>query len=61
MKGEAGLRRREALAKLAGGTSITVQLCLDKREAGQYWCEVRTADGDVGWLPRPLIRPTPEL
>ena len=61
---DATLRARpagEALAKLAGGTSITVQLCLDKREAGQYWCEVRTADGDVGWLPRPLIRPTPEL
>ena len=51
----------EALGKLAGGTPVTVQFCLDKREAGQYWCEVRTDTGDTGWLPRPLIRPTPEL
>lgn len=51
----------EALTKLAGGTAISVLFCMDKREAGQYWCEVRTDQGDTGWVPRPLIRPTPEL
>lgn len=61
---EATLRAKpagEALTKLAGGTPVDVLFCLDKREAGQYWCEVRTAGGDTGWVPRPLIRPTPEL
>ena len=51
----------EALAKLTGGTPITVRYCLDKREAGQYWCEIGTDGGDIGWVPRPLITPTPDL
>lgn len=51
----------EALTKLAGGTPISVRFCMDKREAGQYWCEIGTDTGDIGWVPRPLIRPTPEL
>lgn len=61
---EATLRAKpagDALAKLLGGTAVTVRFCMDKREAGQYWCEIETERGETGWVPRPLIRPTPEL
>ena len=49
----------EALQRVPGGSGVEVVFCSSDREAGQYWCEIRTASGDVGWVPRPLIDPQP--
>lgn len=51
----------EAVTQLAGGTGIDVSYCMERREAGQYWCEIRTPGGDTGWVPRTLIDPPPGL
>ena len=49
----------EALQRVPGGSGVEVVFCSTDREAGQYWCEIRTASGDAGWVPRPLIDPQP--
>lgn len=51
----------EVVTRLAGGTGIDVTYCMERREAGQYWCEIRTPGGDTGWVPRTLIDPPPGL
>lgn len=51
----------DVLTRLSGGTGIDVSYCMSRREAGQYWCEIRTPEGDTGWVPRTLIEPPPAL
>ncbi|WP_348672938.1 SH3 domain-containing protein [uncultured Abyssibacter sp.] len=51
----------ESLTHLPGGSGVDVSYCMARREAGQYWCEIRTPSGETGWVPRTLIEPPPEL